>query len=125
MKRILSLVMVLCLLCTVFAGCEGQTAPAPAEAGAPREVLNIGEYDEEWVAADLIQRLFACAAGGQSCSQQSRAGSRCLQEIPSADLPVSAILTKRIHFRALTDVLFSHDLSPPDPLIGYPNYNIL
>lgn len=56
MKKILSLVLALCLLSTVFAGCEGQTAPAPAaEAGAPREVLNIGEYDEEWVAADLIQ----------------------------------------------------------------------
>ena len=57
MKRILSLVMALCLLCTVFAGCEGQTAPAaePAAGGAPRDVLYIGEYDEEWVAADLIQ----------------------------------------------------------------------
>ena len=79
MKKTLALLTAVLMLMGTLAGCAAPaatTAPAaPAEAAAPadaaapaadaaapaaeetpaREVLNIGEYDEEWVAADLIQ----------------------------------------------------------------------
>ncbi len=72
MKKVLALLLTLCMVLTMFAGCAtpsggpaqpaapsqettgDATAPAAAEE-AGLEVVNIGEYDEEWVAADLIQ----------------------------------------------------------------------
>ena len=66
-KSLVVLLALLMVLTTTLAGCGGgdsssggggeSSTPAeePAEGGEVREVLNIGEYDEEWVGADLNQ----------------------------------------------------------------------
>ncbi|MEA5039967.1 MAG: ABC transporter substrate-binding protein [Clostridiaceae bacterium] len=74
MKKTLALILALGLMLSMFSGCSGNTAPqtenegtdsggaapdsgaaTPGEEVQPRDCLNIGEYDEEWVASDLIQ----------------------------------------------------------------------
>jgi len=75
MKRILALLLTCSLLLGICTGCTGNTTTkeddnsssggttsggtspdaTPTDTSKTHDVLNIGEYDEEWVAADLIQ----------------------------------------------------------------------
>jgi len=54
-KRLAAILLAASMLLVMAAGCGKKTTAAQSTETVKHDVLNIGEYDEEWVAADLIQ----------------------------------------------------------------------